>query len=126
MDGKAGASVIGPSGVYLADAMYRYMSGTLGADTSDRRTQYIKVKTGQKAYIRLGQAPLLPEATERLGSVIEVGYRYGKSSVILLHEYVHDFLYILLDKSAESKDGDDYGAIAEAIPGLLAAYYTNH
>ena len=65
MDGKAGALVIGPNGVYLADAMFRYMSSTLGTDTSDQRTQYIKVKTGQKAYARLGQAPLLPEAMER-------------------------------------------------------------
>ena len=125
-DGEDGASAIGLNGVYFTDAMYRHMSGTLGVDTLDQRTQYIKVKTDQSAYTRLGEGLALPGETESPGSVIDVGYIYGKSSEIFFHEYVHDFLYVLHTRGAESKDGDDYGAIAEAIPDFLAADYTSH
>ncbi|MDE2825994.1 MAG: T9SS type A sorting domain-containing protein [Bacteroidota bacterium] len=124
-DGKAGASAIGLNGVYFADAMYRYLSGTLGASILDNRTSFIKVLSRRTAYTRTGERPSLPGETERRGSTIELGYIYGKSSEILLHEYVHDLLYARHGKSAESNE-DDYGAIAEAIPDFLAADYTSH
>ena len=124
-DGKAGASAIGLNGVYFADAMYRYLSGTLGASILDNRTSFIKVLSRRTAYTRTGERPSLPGETVRRGSTIELGYIYGKSSEILLHEYVHDLLYARHGKSAESNE-DDYGAIAEAIADFLAADYTSH
>ena len=124
-DGKAGASAIGLNGVYFADAMYRYLSGTLSASILDNRTSFIKVLSIPSAYIRLGERPSLAGETETPGSTIELGYIYGKSSEIILHEYVHDLLYTKHGRSAESKD-DDYGAIAEAISDFLAADYTSH
>ena len=124
-DGDAGASAIGLNGVYFADAMYRYLSGTLGASILDNRTSFIKVLSGRAAYTLTGERPAIPGETVRRGSTIELGYIYGKSSEVLLHEYVHDLLYALHGKSAESNN-DDYGAIAEAIPDFLAADYTTH
>lgn len=124
-DGDAGASAIGLNGVYFTDAMYRYLSGTFEAGLLDQRTQYIKVRTGQTAYTDFGAGPTLPGETERLGSVIEVGYLYGKSSEILFHEYVHDLLLAVHEKLA-ADDGGEYGAISEAIPDFLAADYTSH
>ena len=50
---------------------------------------------------------------------------YGKSSEILLHEYVHDLLLAVHEKLA-ADDGGEYGSIAESIPDFLAADYTNH
>ncbi len=112
-DGKVGASAIGLNGVFFTDAMYRHVSGTFEGDVLDQRTVLIEVETGESAFARYGNP-----------TVIEVGYLYGKSSEILLHEYVHDFLYALHGK--DEAPGEDYGAISEAIPDFLAADYTSH
>ena len=94
--------------------MYRYVSGMFEGDLLDQRTVLIKVLSSRTAFTIYGDP-----------TVIEVGYLYGKSSEILLHEYVHDFLYALHPDSKEEAE-EDYGAISEAIPDFLAADHTSH
>ena len=107
-DGEDGASAIGLNGVYFTDAMYRHVSGMFQGDLLDQRTVLIKVLSSRTAYTIYGNP-----------TVIEVGYVYGKSSEILLHEYVHDFLYALHPRFKDAA-GEDYGAISDAIPDFLA------
>ena len=114
VDGKTGASAIGLNSVYYTGAMYRYVSGMFEGDLLDQRTVLIKVLSSRTAFTIYGDP-----------TVIEVGYLYGKSSEILLHEYVHDFLYALHPDSKEEAE-EDYGAISEAIPDFLAADHTSH
>ena len=114
--GADGASAIGLNSVYYTDAMYRHVSGIFEGDLLDQRTVLIKVLSSRTAYTIYGNS-----------TVIEVGYLYGKSSEILLHEYVHDFLFALHGKyEGSEEEEEDYGAISEAIPDFLAADYTDH